>query len=333
MENLTLAGSRTINGTGNDLDNSIAGNTANNIMSGNAGHDILAGGLGADTINGGDGDDELLGDSGNDLLDGGLGDDTIVGGTGVDKLSGGVGTDELYGSTGNDILDGGLGDDVMAGGTGNDTYSIDSTTDLIKESLSAGTDVVESSVTYTLAANLEKLNLTGLENINGTGNTLNNTIKGNDGNNILNGGSGVDALTGGVGNDILVGGSANDVLTGEGGTDLFLYNTNATFKSSAVGVDRITDFSVDLDKIVLDKTTFKALTSVAGDGFSKPTEFATVAVDTEVANNTAFIVYSLGSSNLFYNQNGVAVGLGTGEQFATLANNPFLAATDFVIQA
>ncbi len=331
LENLTLTGSRTINGTGNDLDNSISGNTANNILSGNAGHDILAGGLGYDTLNGGDGNDELLGDSGNDLLDGGLGDDTVVGGTGVDRLNGGDGSDELYGGSGNDFLDSGLGDDVMVGGTGNDIYIVESTTDLIRESLSAGTDVVESSASYTLTANVEKLTLTGTDNINGTGNNLKNTITGNIGNNILSGASGVDALTGGDGSDILMGGSGNDVLTGEGGSDKFLYNTNATFSTSAVGTDTITDFISGTDQFILDKTTFKALTSAPGVGFSNAGNFAIVATDTEVATSSAFIVYS-GNGNLFYNQNGAA-GLGTGAQFAILTGAPVIAATEFVIQA
>ena len=58
------------------------------------------------------------------------------------------------------------------------------------ENAASGTDLVESSVTFTLGANVENLNLTGLLAINGTGNTLANIIHGNGGANVLSGGDG-----------------------------------------------------------------------------------------------------------------------------------------------
>jgi Ca2+-binding RTX toxin-like protein len=68
-------------------------------------------------------------------------------------------------------------------------------------------------VTYTLGANIENLNLTGYGNINGTGNTGNNSITGNSGNNTLDGGTGTDTLIGGIGDDTYVVDSADDVIT------------------------------------------------------------------------------------------------------------------------
>ncbi|MGH6946456.1 MAG: type I secretion C-terminal target domain-containing protein [Kiloniellales bacterium] len=53
-----------LNGTGNELDNTIAGNGGDNELSGLAGDDTLVGGAGKDTLTGGAGDD---------LLDGGTG--------------------------------------------------------------------------------------------------------------------------------------------------------------------------------------------------------------------------------------------------------------------
>ena len=74
----------------------------------------------------------------------------------------------------------------MIGGAGNDTYVVDAAGDVVDGSWPAqGTDTVQSSVTYTLGANVENLTLTGTAAINGTGNTLDNTLTGNAGNNIL----------------------------------------------------------------------------------------------------------------------------------------------------
>lgn len=66
VENLTLAGSAAIDGTGNGLANVLTGNSATNILKGGAGND---------TINGGGGADRLYGGPGNDMLKGGTGGD------------------------------------------------------------------------------------------------------------------------------------------------------------------------------------------------------------------------------------------------------------------
>ncbi|HEY9691904.1 MAG TPA: calcium-binding protein [Oculatellaceae cyanobacterium] len=94
IENLTLQGTTAINGTGNDLNNTITGNTAANMLTGNAGADILTGNAGADTLTGGVGNDRLyLGANNNavDIVNYGLGDgaDTIyqfVRGVGGDRI-------------------------------------------------------------------------------------------------------------------------------------------------------------------------------------------------------------------------------------------------------
>ena len=92
----------------------------------------------------------------------------------------------------------------MRGGLGNDTYIVDNTGDRVEEAASAGTDTVQSSVSYTLGVNLENLILTGTESINGTGNSLDNSITGNSGNNTLDGGTGADTMSGGLGDDTYI---------------------------------------------------------------------------------------------------------------------------------
>ncbi|MBU7586148.1 MAG: hypothetical protein KAF91_25325 [Nostoc sp. TH1S01] len=114
-------------------------------------------------------------------------------------------------------------------------------------------------------------------------------------------------------------------------SDLFLFDINTAF-NSIIGVDTISDFVSGSDKIVLDKTTFTTLISVAGNGFSISNEFATVTTDAAAAISTARIVYNSSNGILFYNENGSADGFGTGTQFAVLTANPILNGSDFVIQ-
>ncbi len=144
---------------------------------------------------------------------------TLTGGTTNDAIFGFGGNDTLIGNAAADILDGGTGNDRMTGGLGNDIYVVDSTRDVTTEALNSGTDSVYSSVSRTLGANIEHLNLTGVTALNGNGNALANKLTGNDGNNTLRGLDGNDNLRGGLGNDSLAGGNGKDVLSGENGDD------------------------------------------------------------------------------------------------------------------
>ena len=137
-------------------------------------------------------------------------DNVIIGQLASNVIYGEGGHDTLYGGIDSDILNGGLGDDALLGGAGDDTYIVDSAADAITENLNDGIDSVQSSATYTLSDNVESLMLVGEGVINGTGNTLGNTLTGNSAANILMGDAGNDRLDGRLGNDTLVGGSGND---------------------------------------------------------------------------------------------------------------------------
>ncbi|BAQ62253.1 alkaline phosphatase [Geminocystis sp. NIES-3708] len=353
VENLTLLGTTAINGTGNALDNTITGNSGANIIDGTLGNDTMIGGLGNDsyyinsltdvvieaaTLNGGI--DTAFISINNDTLDGNVENLTLISsalkGTGNslnNLLIGNSLPNNLIGLDGNDFLDGLGGNDTLVGGNGNDTYIINNTGVIITEVTGQGigfTDLVISSITYTLGANVENLQLRGVANINGTGNSLDNNIAGNFGNNLLSGSIGNDTLIGNEGNDTLTGDQGNDILTGGLGVDLFNYKTNRSYNAADIGSDTILDFnSSQGDKLILGKTTF-GLASIVGNSFSVPSEFASVTLESFVDVSTAKIVHSQQTGNLYFNANGTTP-LGTSlivdtNIISALSNSDFIIA-------
>jgi Ca2+-binding RTX toxin-like protein len=176
-------------------------------------------------------------------LYGNAADNTLSGGDGNDVLRGGDGNDVLRGDNGDDHLVGGLGSNQLFGGSGNDVYYIDDATTAVFEAVSGGYDGVRSTVSYTLTAEVEILALDGFSAINGTGNSLDNSIHGNVANN---------SISGGGGNDYLAGLGGNDIITGGSGQDGFLIT------APHQGIDTINDFSVVDDSFCIERTGFGA---------------------------------------------------------------------------
>jgi hypothetical protein len=292
--NLTLTGTGNVNGTGNAVNNTVTGNSGNNLLDGAAGNDTLIGGLGNDT---------LIGGLGNDNLDGGAGDDTY-----------------LFTLTG-------LGNDIIRDASGTDTISFNGAAATLGARVNLGVTTAQTVVGTT------RIRLTAVDAIeNAIGGLGNDRLIGNTRNNRLDGGAGNDSLAGGAGDDTLVGGLGTDNLIGGAGNDQFVFNGVTAFSATTFGLDNIADFSAG-DKIVLSKTVFAALTSVAGAGFSVASEFGVVTDDADAAISSALIVYNPVLGSLVYNQNGSAAGFGTGGEFASV--NIFgastLVASDFIV--
>ena len=151
-------------------------------------------------------------------------------------------------------IDGGAGVDTMQGGADSTVYLVDNSRDVVIESLNGGTDEIRSSVTYTIAPNVEALTLTGSAAIDATGSSAADLLAGNAGNNKLSGLAGNDSLVGGAGDDTLIGGAGNDSLDGgaginvaivEGTADLFSRKVNAD--GDWVITDNLTDGSDPVD--------------------------------------------------------------------------------------
>ena len=111
----------------------------------------------------------------------------ISAGTIIENAIGGSGNDTITGNSSNNILNGGNGNDLLIGGFGDDTFIVDSISDTIYENANEGTDLILSSVSFTLPINVEKITLTGSSDIDAIGNDLDNTFKGNSGNNKIDG--------------------------------------------------------------------------------------------------------------------------------------------------
>lgn len=287
----TSGGPKRIYGTNNDdiLTAPQAGSQTINISNqyafeiyGYDGNDFIFGSSSKDLIYGGNGNDVIWGDGGND---------TIYGEEGNDLLFGDSGQDTLYGGNGNDRLDGGSGADRMIGGLGDDVYYVDSSGDQVIENdlrtiitgtngafsisttrIYGGNDTVIASSNFTLPNFVENLissstNTQTVAGFEGTGNSLNNTIKG--ANLIghydrLNGLDGNDRIIGGSGKSKITGGQGKDTMTGGLGADEFIF-----WDQSETGInflaDMITDFQTGIDKISLN---FDANTNTQWNGIS-----------------------------------------------------------------
>lgn len=252
VENLILAGSAAINGTGNVLSNAITGNAAANVLSVGAlgGTDTLTGGAGNDQYVLGTASGTIIVEAANagfdtvtsDLsytLGANLEGLTLRQGTGASTGIGNSLNNAILGNAGDNTLDGGAGADTLTGGVGEDTFIVDNSGDVVVELANqGGHDLVLASASFTMGQNVEDLVLTGSASVNGTGNTSANSLRGNSGANRLDGGAGTDYLYGGAGNDTYVVDRSTDIVAGEdtaGGIDTIESSVSWTL---GLGIER-----------------------------------------------------------------------------------------------
>ncbi len=134
------------------------------------------------------------------------------------KLLGTEQSDSIGGGGLKDIIQGGAGFDYIDGKGGNDTIYGGEDIDFLMGN--QGDDML-------------------------SGDGGNDFILGGAGNDVIKGGAGDDNLFGGAGNDEIKGGAGNDNLFGGEGQDTFVLE----FFDN--GIDRINDFDINEDKIVI----------------------------------------------------------------------------------
>ncbi|WP_442582829.1 S8 family serine peptidase [Mesorhizobium sp. ASY16-5R] len=305
-------------------DDVVSGLGGDDTLIGGVGDDTLIGGTGADYHSGGTGNDtasyinaasgvtaslanaaintgeaagdvynsieRLTGSSFGDALTGTAGSNTVAAGDGDDVVQGLAGNDTLAGQGGNDTLVGGLGADYLSGGSGSDTASYANAAAAVKVSLSnpAINTGEAAGDTYN---SVERL----------LGSAFNDTLEGTASANTINGGAG------------------SDVLTGLGGSDSFVFS----MALGAANVDKITDFTVANDKILLDHAIFSMLAVGALDASAFKDNF----LGTRDADDHIF--YNSNSGSLFYDADGI--GGAAAVKFASLATGLSLTAADFVV--
>ncbi|HAJ63277.1 MAG TPA: hypothetical protein DCP31_31965, partial [Cyanobacteria bacterium UBA8543] len=327
-------------GEGNDT--LIAG-AGNDSINGGAGNDLITGGGGIDTIEGGAGVDVLttgdfstattnlvFDDSGNthesiilangssvsgielfENLNTGSGNDQILFTLRDDNnLKTGLGDDTINAGLGYDNVDGGAGTDVLIvdySTTGRPGYGFSSSIYLNPNGSISGAFSAYNGSRY------DQITFSNIEQLNLTGTSFNDTLRG---------GTGSDSLTGGDGNDILVGGVGNDVLTGGTGQERF------TFNAANEGIDTISDFQTSVDNIYISRAGFGG--GLVANAAIATSQFLSGLGVTAATNSTQRFIYNTSTGALFFDADGNGLS-SAAIQIATLTGTPTLANTDIFV--
>nr|MBD2214391.1 calcium-binding protein [Nostoc linckia FACHB-104] len=346
------------------------GTSKNDSLEGGIGNDTILGGAGDDSINGGGGNDSLDGGAGSDRLILNLSTQTsnlnlalsnnltvagvtaknfeqftITTGSGNDSITQPTivnsaiyrSNDSFTTGAGNDTINAGLGSDTVNGGVGDDLLILDYSIDDVGKEMRLNTsssngESYGSAYRYQAATNtyLDYLSFSGINRLQVTGTSKNDSLEGGIGNDTIlggagddsiNGGGGNDSLDGGAGNDILIGGLGNDTLIGGNGTDRFSFNNGNQ------GIDIIIDFlSNQGDKISVSASGFGG--GLVAGGTITTDQFV---IGTAAGDASDRFIYNSANGDLLFDIDGTGALAAT--QIAVLSSKPSLAYSDIVVIA
>jgi len=219
VENLQLSGNTAIDGTGNNLNNTLNGviNTAANTLTGMTGNDTYIVGANDNVVESANGGTDKVVSAFDHVLSANV-ENLELSGAGAIDGTGNTRPNQMNGATssGANVLRGLAGDDVYFVGKG----------DTVVEASGGGNDIVVAAITYTLAAQVERLQLDGAAAIRGIGNNLNNSLYGNTN-------KAANVLEGRTGNDTYYIGAGDKVVeAAKSGTDWVVAYVNHTLASN-----------------------------------------------------------------------------------------------------
>ncbi len=264
VEKLELTGTGAINGTGNELANTITGNSGNNTLDGGTGDDALTGGAGDDihvvdaagdvvTENADEGTDTIQSSVTIAALAANV-ENLVLTGTAAVDGTGNALANAITGNAGANLLSGAGGDDTIDGGDGLDTLvlagvmadyeftSLGATQVKVVDKTAGrdGTDTITNveSIKFSdnsIVAVADLFAPTGPVDQTLTGTDGNDSLTGGAGNDTLNGGGGMDTLNGADGTDMLTGGTGDDAIDGGAGNDTaYFMGVLANYKITSI---------------------------------------------------------------------------------------------------
>ncbi len=216
----------------------VEGSDTRDFFRGGSGSDVIVGGDSADTLIGGDGDDTIIGDA-------------VIQGQHFRFDFEALQPGEAGGSFSAELLVGGGGNDLIVGGGWDDSL-VDNGRFNEQEVLNPDfvIEIFPSPIRNILWGGSGDDSLyagAGSDTLGGgAGNDL---IVGGTGRDVVFGGEGDDTVRAGSGNDLIWSGSGDDILSGERGNDTFYF-------SEGHGADRIEDFELGIDTLVLTNTVY-----------------------------------------------------------------------------